>query len=60
MFAKCIAINYTFSRILQGLVKGRKKKLHISRYGAFSIGKHGFCYTKTRPLAAACIGALPP
>ena len=50
MFAKCIAVNYTFSRILQGLVKGRKKKLPYREiWQLFLLASMVFAIQKPRP-----------
>ena len=48
-----------FPASCRGQSKGARNSCHISRYGAFSFGKHGFCYTKTRPAGRLAQGLRP-
>ena len=60
MFAKCIAINYTFSRILQGLVKGRKKKLpYLPIWQLFLLASMVFAIQKPAPPGGLHRGFAP-
>lgn len=60
MFAKCIAVNYTFSRILQGLVKGRKKKLpYLPIWQLFLLASMVFAIQKPAPPGGLHRGFAP-
>lgn len=59
MFAKCIAINYTFSRILQGLVKGRKKQLPYLPIWSFFFWQAWFLLYKNPPAGGLHRGFTP-
>ena len=59
MFAKCIAINYTFSRILQGLVKGRKKQLPYLPIWSFFFWQAQFLLYKNPPAGGLHRGFTP-
>ena len=59
MFAKCIAINYTFHASCRGASQRAQEIAAISPdMELFFFGKHGFAIQKTRP-RAACIGGFP-
>ena len=59
MFAKCIAVNSTFSRILQGLVKGRKKKLPYLPIWSFFFWQAWFLLYKIPPAGGLHRGFTP-
>ena len=60
MFTKCIAVNYTFSRILQGLVKGRKKKLPYREiWQLFLLASMVFAIQKPAPPGGLHRGFAP-